>query len=85
MSSKLFNAPTSFQSYITKILAKKLDIFIIVYLDNIIIYTKNWDLAHVNAVWWVIEELQKHSFFPNLKKWQFHKNKVRFLNYVILA
>ena len=37
----LFNAPASFQSYINKILAKKLDIFIIVYLDNIFIYTED--------------------------------------------
>ena len=33
----LFNAPASFQGYINKILAKKLDIFIIMYLDNILI------------------------------------------------
>ena len=36
----LFNVPTSFQGYINKILAKKLDIFVIVYLDDILIYTK---------------------------------------------
>ena len=33
----LFNAPTSFQSYINKILAKKLNVFVIVDLDNILI------------------------------------------------
>ena len=36
-----FNAPSSFQGYINKILAKKFDILVIVYLDNILIYTKN--------------------------------------------
>lgn len=35
------NSITSFQRYINKILAKKLDVFIIVYLDDILIYTKN--------------------------------------------
>ena len=35
----LSNAPASFQEYINKILAKNLDIFVIVYLDNILIYT----------------------------------------------
>ena len=34
------NTPTSFQGYINKILIKKLDIFVIVYLDDILIYTK---------------------------------------------
>ncbi len=33
--------PASFQDYINKILAKKLDIFIVVYLDEILIYTKD--------------------------------------------
>ncbi len=37
----LFNAPASFQGYINKILAEKLDIFVVVYLDDILIYTKN--------------------------------------------
>ena len=36
-----FNAPASFQGYVNKILAEKLDVFIIVYLDNILIYTKD--------------------------------------------
>ena len=40
MSFGLSNALASFQSYIIKILAKKLDIFVIIYLDNILIYTK---------------------------------------------
>ena len=50
MPFRLLNAPASFQGYINKILAKKLDIFIIVYLDDILIYTKDASQAHVNAV-----------------------------------
>lgn len=46
----LSNAPASIQDYIYKILIKKLDIFVIVYLDNILIYTKFSDQAHVNVV-----------------------------------
>ena len=37
----IINPPASFQGYINKILAKKLDVFVIVYLDDIIIYTKD--------------------------------------------
>ena len=36
-----FNTPVIFQRYVNKILAEKLDILIIIYLDNILIYTKN--------------------------------------------
>ena len=41
MLFRLSNASASFQYYINKILAKKLDIFVIVYLDNILIYTED--------------------------------------------
>ena len=37
----LTNTPAMFQDYINKILAEKLDIFVIVYLDDILIYTKS--------------------------------------------
>ena len=46
----LTNAPESFQGYVNKILAKKLNIFVIVYLDDIFIYTKDPEKAHVKAV-----------------------------------
>ena len=46
----LSNIFASFQGYINKILAKKLDIFVIVYLNDIFIYTKDPSKAHVNAV-----------------------------------
>ena len=41
MPFKLSNALISFQSYINKILVEKLDIFVIVYLDDILIYIKD--------------------------------------------
>ena len=47
----LSNAPATFQRYINKILAEKLDIFIIVYLDNIIIYIKDLGESYVEAVY----------------------------------
>ena len=45
------NIPPGFQDYINKILAKKLDIFVIFYLDNIPIVIENSYLSHVDAVW----------------------------------
>ena len=50
MPFRLSNAPASFQVYINKILAKKLDIFVIVYLDDILIYIKDLSQGHVEAV-----------------------------------
>ena len=37
----LFNTPANFQGYVNKILAKKFDIFVIVYLDDILFDTKD--------------------------------------------
>ena len=79
----LTNAPASFQRYINKILAEKLDIFIIVYLDDILIYTKDDGDSHVAAVRWVLEQLRKFSLYAKLKKCRFHQDKVWFLGYVV--
>ena len=83
MPFRLSNAPASFQGYINKILAEKLDIFIIMYLDDIFIYTKNQGQGHMEAVRWVLEILRKNGLFANLKKYRFHKDKVRFLGYIV--
>ena len=82
---RLSNAPVSFQSYINKVLAKKLDIFIIVYLDGILIYTKNSSQVHINTFQWIFKKLPKYKLSANLKKCQFCKNEVKFLGYVILV
>ena len=80
----LSNAPATFQGYVNKILAEKLDIFVVVYLDNILIYTKDLGQPYVEAIRWVLDQLQKHSLFANLKKCRFYQDKVRFLEYVVL-
>ena len=64
----LTNTPASFQGYINKILVEKLDIFVIVYLDDILIYTKDDGNGHVTIVRWVLEQLRKFSLYANLKK-----------------
>ena len=51
----LTNTLASFQRYINKIFAKKVDIFVIVYLDNILIYIDDDGNSHVAATWWVLE------------------------------
>ena len=81
----LSNAPASFQGYINKILAEKLDIFVIVYLDDILVYTEDPGQPHVDAVRWVLEQLRRHGLFANLKKCRFHQDEVRFLGFVVSA
>ena len=56
-----------------------------VYLDDILIYTEDPGLGHVEAVKWVLDVLRRHGLFANLKKCQFYKDEVRFLGYIVLA
>ena len=49
------NALASFQEYINKILVEKLDIFVIVYLNNIMIYTEDNRDRYVTAIQWILE------------------------------
>ena len=81
----LSNTPAIFQGYVKKILAKKLDIFVVVYLDNILIYTKNFRQPHIEVVCWVLDKLRRHFFFASLKKCCFYQDKVHFLGYMILS
>ena len=59
MPFRFSNALASFQGYINKILAEKLDIFVIVYLDNILIYTEDPGQGHVKALRWVFDILRR--------------------------
>ena len=79
----LSNAPATFQGYVNKILAEKLDIFVIVYLDDILIYTEDLGQPHIEAVRWVLDQLRKYLLFANLKKCHFYQDEVRFLGYVV--
>ena len=83
MAFGLTNAPESFQEYINKILVKKLEIFIIVYLNNILIYSDDDRDSYLAAVRWVLEQLRKFLLFANLKKCRFHQEEVWFFGYVI--
>lgn len=50
ISFSLSNTPASFQGYINKVLAKKLNIFVLIYLDDILICTKDSGQPHVDIV-----------------------------------
>ena len=83
MSFGLSNVPNSFQEYINRIHTRKVDIFVIMYLDNILIYTEDPGQPHVKAVGWVPEQLRKLGLFVHLKKCRFHQDEVRFLGFVV--
>ncbi len=79
----LTNAPAIFQGYINKILIEKLDVFVIVYLNDILICTKSKNKEYVKVIRWVLEQLWKHLLYANLKKCWFYQEEVRFLGYIV--
>ena len=83
MPFKITNASASFQIFINRILAGKLDIFVIVYPDNILIYTDDEGDDHITVVRWVLKQLRKYLLYANLKKCWFHWEKVWFFRYVV--
>ena len=64
-------------------MAEKLDVFVIVYLDDILIYTEDLSQPHVDTVRWVLDQLRKYFLFANLKKCRFHQDEICFLGYVV--
>ena len=55
MLFRLTNAPRTFQDYIKKILAEKLNVFVIVHLDDIPICTKDESESHIQVVCLVLD------------------------------
>ncbi len=55
ISLKLINISAIFQGYINKILAEKLDVFVMVCLNDILIYIKSDGKKYVEVVRWVLE------------------------------
>lgn len=64
----LSNIPASFPGYINKILVNKFDNFIIIYPDNILIWTINFAQGYVQAFIWVLNFLRKYRFFCQFEK-----------------
>ena len=78
----LINAPVSFQSYIHKVLYKYLDIFVIVFLNDILIYSTE-ESQHEQHVRIVLKALLVVELFIKLLKCLFSVKCVPFLRYVI--
>ena len=78
----LTNAPASFQGLLNDVLRPFLDLFAVVYLDDILIFSKT-RAEHTEHLHRVLDALRKHSLFVKLEKCSFYQSSVSFLGYVI--
>ena len=82
ISFGLTNILVTFQVYINNILRKYLDYFVIVYLDDILVYSKTREeyIQHIKEVLQIIKEADLRI---KLLKIEFHKQSVPFLGFII--
>ena len=78
----LCNAPPTFQKMMNDVLADCLDKFVLVYLDDILIYSKSAS-DHERHVKYVLKKLQDAQLVINQKKCSFYKRQVSFLGYKV--
>ena len=82
MFFKLINASITFQIIMNDLLRSYLDKFVIIYLNDILIYFKN-DEKHTQHIKLMIEVLCKHEFYAKLSKCNFYQKHIKFCEHII--
>lgn len=74
MSFELTNALATFYNLMNGVLFEYLDDFIVVYLDDIVIYSQTLD-EHVKHLIIVLSSLRKFTFYVKMKKCEFSQKE----------
>jgi hypothetical protein len=78
----LINALAIFQAYINKALSRIVDYFMVIYLDNILIYFKPEE-DYYTYIKIIIKRLRKYKLYTKLSKYFFNVKEVEFLGFII--
>ena len=78
----LTNAPAVFQGLMNTIFRDILDIYCVIYLDNILIYSED-ATTHTTHVQEVLQRLGNNALYAKLEKCKFTVSSVEFLGYII--
>jgi len=78
----LTNAPATFQRYMNSIFSNVLDQYVVVYLDDILIFSKNPE-EHQKHVLDVLERLKQHGLYAKPEKCEFSVKSTEFLGFII--
>ncbi len=80
----LCNAPATFQRLMNDLFRAELDDFVLVYLDDILIFSRTEE-EHRQHVARVLEILQENQLYAKMSKCEFGKQRVEFLGHVVSA
>ncbi|MBW0467845.1 hypothetical protein O181_007560 [Austropuccinia psidii MF-1] len=78
----LTNAPASFQNLVNNIFQHLCDVYVVVYLDGIMVFSKSEE-EHVTHVSTVLTRLGANNLFPKVSKCLIHVTSVEYLGYVV--
>ena len=78
----LSNAPAVFQHMMNDIFRDLLDQFVVIYVDDILIYSSTQE-EHNQHVKIVLDQLRKFHLFAKLEKCSFDQDQVEFLGYMV--
>jgi hypothetical protein len=78
----LTNAPTTFMCLMNNVLSKFLERFVLVFIDDILIYSKNKE-DHEEHLRLVLHVLREHQIYAKFSKCDFFKKQVHYLGHVI--
>ena len=74
----LTNVPTTFQQFINNIFSNLLNVCVMIYLDDILIYLNNMSKHHWH-IKKVLKHLRKTSLYAKAEKYEFHSKSVEYL------
>jgi hypothetical protein len=75
-------SPTTFMRLMDDILWPSTNSFVVVHMDDILTFNKNW-VEHLHHNQQVLHTLLQHKLYANLEKCSFGMNNVQYLRYII--